>query len=468
MTSLLAGYEVAILAYFLALNGLQLLFVFRSFAVVRDHQGRAEADAIEEIFGTTHHKPITLICPIFNEAAGVVKSVDSLLALRYPQTEVIVVNDGSQDRSAELLIQAFKLRPSPRVIRQRIPTRAVRGVYDSPFVPNLLFVDKENGGKSDALNCGLNLATYPLVCTMDGDSLLENDALLRAVRPFMDEAGVVAVGGVIRPVNGCRITPRGIRGIFLPASWLARFQVMEYLRAFLYGRVGLASFGMLFIVSGAFALFRREALLASGGFATSTIGEDFEMAVRLHRACRERRQPYRTSMVPDPICWTEVPEDLRTLGRQRNRWQRGLLETLWRHRRMWLNPRYGRIGMVSMPYFLLFEAAAPLLEASGYLLFAWFVLRGALDAPFVVLFLWVSVFLGILTSVVAIILEVSAGHRYQGIPALLRLLAVALLENLGYRQLTVWWRVRGTLDFLRGKRAWGRMHRTGIGERAGP
>jgi cellulose synthase/poly-beta-1,6-N-acetylglucosamine synthase-like glycosyltransferase len=463
VSEVLAWYEGAILAYFLVMNGLQLLFIVRAYAVVRESQGREDADTLEEVFGTTYHKPITVICPIFNEAAGVVKSVDSLLALRYPQTEVIVVNDGSSDRSVELLVEAFRLRPSARALRQELPTRPIRGVYDSPFVPNLLFVDKENGGKSDALNCGLNLASYPLVCTMDGDSILENDALLRAARPFMDEAGVVAVGGVIRPVNGCRLTPLGIRGIFLPGSWLARFQIVEYFRAFLFGRVGLAASRMLFIVSGAFALFRRDALLRAGGFATSTIGEDFEMAVRLHRTCLERGEPYRTSMTPDPICWTEVPEDLRTLARQRNRWQRGLLETLWRHRRMAFNPRYGRIGLLSIPYYLLFEALAPLVEAIGYLLFAWLLARGQLGGAFALLFLWVAVFLGILGSLAAIILQVSASHRYQGTGALLRLLAVAVLENLGYRQLTVWWRLRGTWDFLRGKQGWGSMKRRGLG-----
>jgi len=279
----------------------------------------------------------------------------------------------------------------------------------------------------------------------------------------MDQARVVAVGGVIRPVNGCRLTPLGIRGIFLPASWLARFQIVEYFRAFLFGRIGLAASRMLFIVSGAFALFRRDALLRAGGFATSTIGEDFEMAVRLHRSYLERGEPYRTAMVPDPICWTEVPEDLRTLGRQRNRWQRGLLETLWRHRRMLFNPRYGLVGMLSMPYYLIFEAAAPLVEAIGYLLFAGLLASGRLGGAFALLFMWVAIFLGILSSVAAIVLEVGASRRYQGTGPLLRLMGMAVLENFGYRQLTVWWRLRGIWDFLRGKQGWGKMQRRGLG-----
>jgi cellulose synthase/poly-beta-1,6-N-acetylglucosamine synthase-like glycosyltransferase len=463
MTPLLDLYQYLILAYFLVQNGFQFLFILRSFFFIREYQNRTETDTLEEIFGTDHYKPISLVCPAYNEAAGVVKSVHSLLALRYPRIEVIVVNDGSRDDTVDLLVSAFRMIPSARVVRQGVPCKPIRAVYESPYVPNLVVIDKENGGKSDALNCGLNFAAYPLVCTMDGDSLLENDALLRGVRPFLDEAHVVAVGGVIRPVNGCVVTPMGIRGIHLPAAWLPRFQVLEYFRAFLYGRVGLSSLHMLFIVSGAFAIFRREALLRCGGFATATIGEDLEMVVRMHRHFLERGEPYRIAMVPDPICWTEVPSDLATLARQRNRWQRGLLESLWAHRRMCFNPAYGTMGLISIPYFLLFEAMAPLLEASGYLLFLWFCWHTSLNTPYVVLFLWLAIFLGILNSIVAIALAVSTGHRYQGVRALVTLLATALLENLGYRQLTVWWRLRGTLDFLRGKQGWGRMTRAGIG-----
>jgi cellulose synthase/poly-beta-1,6-N-acetylglucosamine synthase-like glycosyltransferase len=253
----------------------------------------------------------------------------------------------------------------------------------------------------------------------------------------------------------------GIRGIFLPKSWLARFQVMEYLRAFLYGRLGMSSFGMLFVVSGAFGVFRRDLLLEIGGFSTRTVGEDFEAVVRLHLHLRRQRRPYRVVMVPDPVCWTEVPERLATLGRQRNRWQRGLLETMWTHRGMVLRPSRERLGLVSLLHFLVLEALAPLIELGGYLIFLGHLVQGHVNAPYVVLFLLVALFLGFLNSVVAILLEVNGGHRYQGLGPFLTLLAAALLENLGYRQFTVAWRLMGTLDFLRGKGHWGSMHREG-------
>jgi cellulose synthase/poly-beta-1,6-N-acetylglucosamine synthase-like glycosyltransferase len=296
---------------------------------------------------------------------------------------------------------------------------------------------------------------------MDGDSLLEHDALLRVVRPFMDHPDVVGVAGVIRPLNGCKVTPMGIRGVFMPKHWLARFQVVEYLRAFLFGRMGLSDVQSLFIVSGAFGVFRREMLLRIGGFR-KTIGEDFEMVVRLHHVLRSEGKPYRFIMVPDPVCWTEVPEDTGTLRRQRNRWQRGLMDSLWLHRGMWFNPRYGRIGLFSMPYFLLFEGLAPVVEVLGYGFFVYALVEWKINAPFAVMFFAVAFLLGVFNSYVAIILEQLANHPYRRLGDWVMLLLSGILENFGYRQRTVFWRLKGTFDWFRGKQGWGHMQRKGI------
>lgn len=454
--------EWGILAYFLILNLTNLALILRSFFSIRVHLSELETDPLDTTFGTTHFKPMTLICPAYNEEAGVVASVNSLISLRYPEFQVVVVNDGSSDGTLAQLIKAFRMQPSNRVLRSLLPTSEVRGIYESAYVPNLVVVDKANGGKADALNCGINLARYPLVCCMDGDSLLENDALLRIARPFTDRPDMAASGGQIRPLNGCKVTPMGIRGIHLPGSWLARFQIVEYLRAFLFGRVGLASLDSLFIVSGAFGVFRRDLLVATGGFETATIGEDFELVVRLHRRLREWKRPHHITLVPDPVCWTEVPEHFRELGRQRNRWQRGLLETLWRHRRMILNPRYGRVGLFSMPYFLIFEGLAPVIEAGGYLYFAGSIWAHSLSGPFAILFFYTALLLGVMNSLVSVVLHEISGHRYQGFRAWSILLFAAVAENFGYRQLTVWWRLRGTFDWLRGKDSWGHLQRKGL------
>ncbi|MCE1229284.1 MAG: glycosyltransferase [Firmicutes bacterium] len=459
---LTALVEWGILAYFLALHFTHLSLILRAFFFIQDYLDETQNDRLDSAFETSHYKPITLLCPAYNEEAGVVASVNSLLSLRYPEFQVVVINDGSKDTTLEKLVEAFRLRPCHRVIRELLPTQEVLGIYESAYVPNLVVVDKANGGKADALNCGINLARYPLICCMDGDSLLENDALLRIARPFMDRPRLVASGGVIRPLNGCTVTPMGIRGIHMPKSWLARFQVIEYLRAFLFGRVGLASLDTMFIVSGAFGVFRKDMAVEAGGFETSTIGEDFELVVRLHRKLREAKQEYHITLVPDPVCWTEVPEELGVLRRQRNRWQRGLLETLWKHRRMWFNPKYGRIGLFSMPYFLFFEAFAPIIETIGYVVFAWSLWHHSINTPFARLFIYVALLLGLLNSVVSVVLQVMSGHRYQGFKDWSLLLLTALFENFGYRQLTVWWRLKGTFDWIRGKEGWGHMKRKGI------
>jgi cellulose synthase/poly-beta-1,6-N-acetylglucosamine synthase-like glycosyltransferase len=456
-------FEWGILGYFLALHLTHLSLILRAFFSIRGYLDEVDTDRLDTAFETSHYKPMTLICPAYNEEAGVVPSVNSLISLRYPEFQVVVVNDGSKDATLQKLIEAFRLKPSQRVLRQLLPTKEVRGIYESVYVPNLVVVDKANGGKADALNCGVNLARYPLVCCMDGDSLLENDSLLRIARPFMDHPNLVASGGVIRPLNGCKVTTMGIRGIHLPDSWLARFQIVEYLRAFLFGRVGLASLDTMFIVSGAFGVFRKELIVAAGGFETATIGEDFELVVRMHRYLRENKRPYHITLVPDPVCWTEVPEEVKVLGRQRNRWQRGLLETLWKHRRMWFNPKYGRVGLFSMPYFIFFEALAPLIEVTGYAVFVWSLWSGSINSTFAILFIYVALLLGVLNSVVSVVLQEISGHRYQGLKALSILLLTAVIENFGYRQMTVWWRLMGTIDWIRGKDGWGHMTRKGIG-----
>lgn len=461
MTSLLLLSQGGILLYFLALNLTQTVLIVKAFLAIRAYLAEVEVDQMEDFFESAHFKPITLICPVYNEGPGVVASVSSLLGLRYPEFQVVVINDGSSDDTLDKLREAFRLQPSRKVIRQVLPCAEIRGVWESAYLPRLVVVDKANGGKADALNCGLNVARYPLVCCMDGDSLIEHDALLRVVRPFLDRPDVVASAGVIRPLNGCRVTPMGIRGIFLPTNWLARIQVVEYLRAFLYGRMGLSDLGSMFIVSGAFGVFRRDLLLRIGGFH-KTIGEDFELVVRMHQRLREEERPYRVVMVPDPVCWTEVPEDAGTLRRQRNRWQRGLLDSLWLHREMCFNPEYGRVGLFSMPYFLLFEALAPLIEVVGYGFFAYALVEGKMHGPFAVAFFSLALLMGIFNSHLAVILEQITNHPYQRLSDWALLLLCGILENFGYRQRTVLWRLKGTWDWLRGREGWGHMRRRGI------
>ncbi|MFN4232998.1 glycosyltransferase family 2 protein [Thermus sp.] len=307
--------------------------------------------------------------PTYNEEKTIAHSVRSFLSLHYPEFEVIVVADGPKDRTLEVLKEAFRLVEVEWVYRRALATKPVRAVYRSLVYPNLIVVDKENGGKADALNAGLNLARYPLFCAVDADSLLDAQALLRASRLFLEDDRVLAVGGTLRPLNGAVVREGIVETLHLPRGYLEKVQIVEYARAFFMGRAGWSAMGALLIISGAFGLFRREEALRVGGYRTDTVGEDMELVVRLHRRAREEGREYRIVYTPDPICYTEVPADWATLRKQRNRWHRGLWEVLWNHRTMLFNPRYGRLGLVAMPYFFLFEALAPVVEVLGYVLF---------------------------------------------------------------------------------------------------
>src|SRR5581483_2159434 len=322
--------------------------------------------------------------------------------------------------------------------------------------------DKENGGKADAINAGINAARYPLVCVIDADSLLEEHALAHTVLPFIEDPDTIAAGGIVRIANGCRVERGRVTAVHLPPSHLAMFQTVEYLRAFLAGRVALSAINGLLIISGAFGLFRRDVVVDIGGFRTDTIGEDMEIVARLQRIYRERGRRFRIVFQPEPTCWTEAPESPRMLAMQRNRWQRGTLQVLGSHARMLFNPRYGVIGLLAMPYYIIFEAAGPLIEMTGYVLTALAIPFGLLDWRFAELFFLAAVVYGALLSVAAVALEELSFRRYPRVSDLLRLAAYGVLENFGYRQLTTWWRIVGIVDYVRGKQGWGTMKRKGF------
>jgi cellulose synthase/poly-beta-1,6-N-acetylglucosamine synthase-like glycosyltransferase len=460
---------VLTLAYFAVLNGLYLVFTAIAWADVTRHLRLRRSFASDEAFASPLTPGISVLLPAFNEEAGIVESVRSLLALRYPRHEVVVVNDGSTDETVARLIEAFELVPVRKVIRNGIVTQEVRASYVSRRDRNLSVVDKENGGKADALNCGVNAAIYPYVCAIDADALIERDALLQVAQPIFDDPDrVAATGGIVRIANGCTIDHGRVIDVHLPRSRVATLQVVEYFRAFLVGRVGWSRLNALLIISGAFGLFRRSLVEAVGGYWTETVGEDVELVVRLHRYLRDRDEPYRIVFVPDPVCWTEAPEDLRTLSRQRRRWQRGLGQSIWRHRRVLANPRYRLFGLVAFPYFAFFELLGPVIEIVGPIATIYWWAEGRLSTLFLVCFLVVSFLLGILLSVAALGLEEFSFRRHPQTREILRLAGYSILENLGYRQLNDVWRTMGLVDLARRRRGWGAQKRRGIGQATAP
>ncbi|CAN5812824.1 glycosyltransferase [soil metagenome] len=453
-----------VLVYFLMINGVYLILYLISFAEIADYVRREVFSGLSELFTSSYAPPVSVVVPAYNEEAIIVDSVRSFLALEYPNHQVVVVNDGSNDRTLDVLMNEFDLYDSDQPVRVLLETEEIRGTFTSQ-TESLVVVDKVNGGKSDALNAGICVATYPLVCCMDADIILEEDALLRAARPIIESSAVAAVGGIVRVANGCKFEKGRILEVKTPRRLLPTFQIVEYLRAFITTRTAWSRLNCLLIISGAFGMFRRRDLIQAGGYANDTVGEDMELTTRMHRVLRENDREYRISFIPDPIAWTEVPTTLKILRRQRDRWHRGLIDTVLRHKKMLFNSRYGIVGTVAMPYFFLFEFLGPIVEIFGYAAFGIGLALGLLNAPFALAFFGAAVGLGAFLSVSAVFLEELRLERYPNWRDLLKLTGFGILENFGYRQLNTLWRMLAIISYMRGTLHWGDMQRKGFSEK---
>lgn len=454
---------IIILIYFFMINTFYLLLMLLSMLGIHHYRELTAFISLKDIFQSPLTKPISVITPAFNEEKNIIESVKSLLSLEYPRFEVIVVNDGSTDATLERLIDTFGLKKTNRVFKKSIQTKMVKGIYASPSYPNLTIIDKINGKKADALNAGLNVARFPLFCSIDSDSILEKDSLLKISRPFLLNPGkVVGAGGVIRLSNGCRIRAGEVKKIAMPKNSLARFQIIEYLRAFLGGRMGLSMLKSILILSGAFAAFRKDIVLKCGGYRTDTVCEDMDLVIRIQKYLHENKLPLRFYFIPDPICWTEAPETFRGLARQRNRWHRGLIESLFHSFKMFLNPRYKITGLIAMPYYVIFEMCGPLIEFLGYLILSYSMITSRINYPFAFIFFLLAVLYGITISLSSILLEEYSLRRYPRISDVFVLFFYGLLENIFYRQFITGVRVKAFFDFLFGKKEWGSMKRKGF------
>jgi cellulose synthase/poly-beta-1,6-N-acetylglucosamine synthase-like glycosyltransferase len=411
--------------------------------------------------------PISLIVPAFNEEHTIVSTVRSAMQLAYPDFEILVVNDGSRDGTLDAMVQAFGLAPFPEALRVQLQTERVRRVWWSGRHPNLRVIDKDNGGKADAINAGINIARHPLVCVVDADSILMRDSLLRVVQPFVHDPRNVACGGTVRIANGCTVESGFLTGIDLPRTVLPLFQVVEYLRAFLFGRMGWSQLNALLIISGAFGVMRKSVVVECGGYLRDTVGEDMELVLRMHRLLKAQKRPYRITFVPDPIIWTDAPDDLRTLMNQRSRWQRGLSESLWKNRGLLFSRHGGAAGWLAFPFFLLFEWLSPVVELAGYAVTVVMVALGQVSWVIAAWFLAACLSFGLLLSTVALLLEEMAYHLYPRPGQLARMFWAVVLENFGYRQLIAWFRLVGMVKWLTRRRAsWGAMRRSGTWQRS--
>ncbi len=457
MNTVVTVLEWTVLLYFLIVHLVYIGLNVIAFGVITRSTLRMHGEMIPA--DREFMPPVSILVAAYNEEPVIVASVRSILQLTYPNVEVVVVNDGSTDGTLTALARAYDLEEYSEAYRDRIPTSEVRGFYRSRQHPNLRVVDKANGGRSDALNVGVNVARYPLFCSIDADSILQRDSIERVVRPFLVDREVIASGGTIRIVNGCHVREGFIEELDLPRQPLVVFQVMEYLRAFLFGRVGWSAFNGLLVLSGAFGVFNKEIVIGAGGFRTDTIGEDMELVTRLHRVMRQQKRPYRLAYVPDPVCFTEAPDNLRALAGQRIRWQRGLGESMMRNRGLAFR---GPVGWLSYPFHVVFELFGSFVEVAGYLLSAVAFATGTISLTAFVAFLLVSFGLGMAFSTSALVLEELSFSAYPKSRHILTLLAAAIAENFGYRQLNAWWRFVGLTRFLRGSaQTWGTIERRG-------
>jgi cellulose synthase/poly-beta-1,6-N-acetylglucosamine synthase-like glycosyltransferase len=454
-------------AFFVAINLFYLMLnVLAVFELPRHTQLRLLDELPRAHSG--YELPVSLVVPAHNEEATIGASVRSMLQLDYPEFEVIVVNDGSRDGTLAALQREFALVPYPEAYWQRIATQPIRGIYRSTRFPNLRVVDKENGRKADASNAGINAARCPLVCVVDADSILERSSLRRVVAPFLSEPDVIASGGTVRIANGCSVRDGFLERVGLPRPMLPLLQVLEYLRAFLFGRMGWAPLNAVLIISGAFGVFRKEALVAAGGYRHDTIGEDMELVTRLHKIYRLAGKPYRIAFLPDPICWTDAPESLKILASQRKRWQRGLSESLTWHAALLFHPRAGAVGWLAFPFMVVFEWLGPLLQVGGYVFIVAGFAGGIISMPAFWAFLLLEVALGILLSMCALFLEEMSFHTYTSPGDLLTLTLVAIIENFGYRQITTWWQLQGLWQWATGTGGgWGTMTRAATWNKKG-
>lgn len=452
---IVTGLAIFLIFGFL-INASYTLFVILSFIDLIKRKRNYTDSMLEKSLNSSFYRPISLIVPAFNESKTIVSSLKSQLNIDYAEYEVIVVNDGSKDETLDVLKENFELFEMHKPIKLDLKHQKIKGIYFSLKYKNLIVIDKENGGKFDAINCGINVSNYPFFCVIDADSLLEPDSLLRAGSMFAEDHTLVAVGGTIRPSNGCVIEHGKIKSIGAPNTFIELVQSIEYIRGFLIGRSAWNMFKSLIIISGAFGIFKKDIVKNIGGYR-HTVGEDMDLVIRMHKYCLDKKLPYKILNIPDTICWTQVPNDYTSLGKQRKRWQRGLIDCLVHNREMLFNPKYKTVGLIGLPYFLLVEAIGSIVEFLGYFILL-FAIFNSLNIYFIVLLTLFMILWTNIISIIAVFFDNLMYRRYKSWIDLFKLIIISFFENLGYRQYISYHRFIGTLTFL--KKEWGIIKRS--------
>ncbi|HEY1041021.1 MAG TPA: glycosyltransferase [Bacteroidia bacterium] len=420
----------------------------------------------KSVLNSSFAPPISIIAPAYNEGKTIVDNAKSLLALHYNNFEVLIINDGSKDDTLQKMIEAFDLQLLQVPVNIQIECKEIRGVYKSsnPAFKKLSVIDKVNGGKADALNAGINVATAPYITCIDVDCVLEQDSLIKMVKPFLEatKKRVIASGGVVRIANSCIIENGRLINVEVPDTFIARVQVLEYIRAFLLGRMAWSQMDGLLLISGAFGMFDKEIVIKAGGYYHKTVGEDMELVVRMRRYMHDNKLPYTVTFIPDPLCWTEAPEDFKILGRQRSRWTRGTIETLWLHREMLFHPKYRILGLLSYPFWLVYEYLAPIIEATGLIFSIILACFGLINWHFFMLLIIFVYTFAILFSMLSLLTEETTYYQYTKRKDYMKLVYAALLEPIFFHPFVVYSAIKGNIDLIKGKKTWGDMTRKGL------
>jgi len=445
------------MAFTLMLCLIYILQLIVALVKILKNRNKKVADDFLRYADSDNLMPITLIIPAFNEEENIVYDIKSLMQLNYPEYEIIVVNDGSTDQTHYNIMNEFQLYEITPAIRTSIPTEEIRGVYYNKKYPNLLYIDKMNGGKSDALNAGINASSYPLFACLDADSRIEKDALLKLGEEFLKDTTTVVAGGLVRIANGSKIENGEWQSFEIPPKHIERLQIVEYFRSFLAGRLSWGN--ALLIVSGAFGVFNKQAVIDCGGYKRNTVGEDMEIVVHLHKQMSRQRRKYSVKFCPEAVCWTQGPMNAKDICSQRRRWQVGLVDTLLSYFSMTFNPMYGAAGILGMPYNWLFEFLGAIVEVLGYFIIPFSLLMGELNGFFFVMYLLLSLILGVMLSVGGILLEQYMRKGCMSAKQAMKLSVYAILENLGYRQMLMIARIGGVIRFKKYKTRWGKIKR---------
>lgn len=440
-----------------------VFFISTIFSVLElneDKRKRKYLNALS-IKSEDNYIPISILVPAYNEEQTVLDCIDSLLYLDYPEYEIIVIDDGSKDATSEIIIDKFNLKKISRPIRRVVNCKKEEFIYEENIKKNikLTLVRKENGGKADALNMGINVSKYPLFVSLDADSILQRDSLSNIAIPFMEDDTTVAVGGNIKVSNQVVLDKGEVIKALSPKRLLVIFQTIEYYRVFLTTRVWFNSFNGNLIISGAFGLFKKSAAINIGGYDTKTIGEDMDLVVKLHSFYRKNHLPYNIKYAHKAICWSQVPEKLKDLKNQRRRWHIGLITSLLNHRYIFLNPKYGIVGVFSFLYFVVYELFSCIIDIFGLAIILISYFSGLLNMEFLFTFLFVYILYGTIISITSVILENYIFKHISSGFTLLKLMLFSVFESFGYRQICSWYRLTGFIGYRKRKNQWNKISR---------